>query len=111
MKLYWAALIPASKLPSILLKAHDDYGIWPFNRIPRWFDAFLPEPKGTQPLQLAGTNPLTHHQDVPEFGTWCLSWPFCFAWRLDNGLTYRMGLRYDYVDDYWVLDWTLKFIR
>ena len=92
-----------AKLPAILLGNHEDW--WPFLRwVPRRLTAFI---GGRDPVQLLGTNPRDHHQDVPAAGTWCLSWPFHAAALIKTRL-FGFGIRRDYVDGYWTLRAVLR---
>lgn len=96
--LTWAMLVPKQSLPAILQKNHTDWwGI--FSWIPRRFNAFV---GGLgEPVQLLGSNPPDHNQDVPAMGTWCLSWPLYLAYT--GARVFGVGIRWDYIDHYWVL--------
>jgi hypothetical protein len=97
-----AIFIRKSKLPSILQDSHSDW--WFFLRwIPRRITALV---GGRNPVQLLGSNPKEHNQDIPAAGTWCLSWPFHLAILTRKGKLFAFGIRRDYVDQYW----TFRFV-
>ena len=103
--LRWAMLMRKEQMPTETLKKnHDDW--WKiFSWIPRRFTAFLngSNPKHYYPKQLFGTNRREFRkgileQDVPEVGTWCVSWPPHFSTLTYNGTLIRFGL---FRKDYW----------
>jgi hypothetical protein len=98
-RLRWAIFIPAKKLPPILQGKHSDWWFF-FKWIPRRINAFMSS-RG-EPVQLFGSNPLDHHQDVPAQHSWCLSWPCHLAIRFKNVMI-AIGWRFDYVDLYYTL--------
>lgn len=126
-KLKWAVLVKEKDLPAEVLKGkHNDW--WFLKWIPRRWNALIGG-RRKYPIQLFGSNkrilkdgitgePVLYNgrkviqQDVPEKGTWCLSWPFHFAALTKGGMLYGFGVRKDYFgddpdtsdnDDYWTL--------
>ena len=109
-----AYLVPKSKLPTpTLLRQHEDWPK-PFRWINRRLSSFITSNKCNRgaPIQLLGSNPAEHPQDVPAPGTWCLSWPLHFAVRTKSDLLLALGIRYDYFDHgYYTLRLTGKRVR
>ena len=100
-RLRWAMLYPIEDMPCETLKKNHDDWWWFMAWIPRRFTAFLGG-RG-DPVQLIGTNPPGHAQDVPQLGKWCLSWPWHFAYLSNNWFLFAFGVRRDYWEDYWTL--------
>ena len=107
MKLKWAVLVPYSDLIPVLRRKHNDY-IPGFRWVPRRWTAFLPTPWDAMPRQIAGSNPDSHHMDIPLEGTWVLARPWFFAWFSRRRYLVRLGMRYDYVDIYYNFDISFK---
>jgi hypothetical protein len=127
-KLKPAIFVKEEDLPAEALKGkHND---WPplMRWIPRRWSSLVGG-RTKYPIQLFGSNkrilrdgitgePVLYNdkmviqQDVPDRGTWCLSWPFHFAALTQKGMLYGLGVRKDYFgddpdtsddDDYWTL--------
>ena len=119
--LTWALLRPVEEMPTETLKLkHTDW--WPFLKwIPRRVTAFLngPNSRRIYPRQLLGSNnrilhsadkwlPVHHlgepviQTDVPEPGTWSLTWPLHFAMQTKGGFLFGIGFRCDYYGRHWI---------
>ena len=115
--LTWAMLYPKELMPNETLKRNHDDWPWGFRWVPRRLTAFLngPSPRRKYPKQLFGTNKRIFtgdpsgkiiEQDVPDPGTWCVSWPPAFSLLTKKGTLFRLAIfRKDYWDGiygYWV---------
>lgn len=105
--LRWAVLVPASERQYPLNEPHTDFSK-PFRWIPRSWTAFLSD---VAPTRLFGTNPPSQHMDNPLPGTFVAAWPIYFAWMTKKYTLLYIGFRWDYVDKYFNLDFTIKRVR
>jgi hypothetical protein len=97
----WAALVPANERPAILNQTHSD---WPgfLKAVPRAWSAWLGDP----PRTLAGTGSAL--KPIPDPGIWVLATPFYLALQTSSGWLFRLGMRWDDVDHYYALGFTIK---
>lgn len=112
----WAALVPDDQLPPILLTNHKD---WPkgFRWVKRRWTSWV----GSYPIKVAGnaeeflfTGPsysIWTPKPIPDAGQWWLGSPLFFAWKTKGGWYIRAGFRWDDVDKYFALSFTIKRYR
>jgi hypothetical protein len=118
----WAAFVPADIRPEILNKKHADFPKL-LRWIPRSWTAWLGDP----PRKLAGNAPniiCPHYRveypggcdelypkPIPDPGHWWFGLPLYFAIETQTGWHFRIGFRYDDVDSYYALTFTIKRYR
>ena len=112
--LKWAVLVPKASRPDILNTRHRDWFI--LRNVKRYWFAFL----GYPPVKVSGTaykelaivlsNGFTRciPRPIPRNGQWWIGKPFYFAFTTKNGWHFRIGLRWDNIDGYYQLTFTVK---
>ena len=82
---------------------HNDWP-WPFRYIPRKWTAIA---SSHPPKKLFG--PASGNIDIPQPGSWVLAFPPYFAVTTKNHWHTRLGIRYDYNDQYYeLISFTVK---
>ena len=117
----WAVFVPADRLPPILLQPHIDWP-WPFRWVPRRWTTFV----GMPPRMLWGNAPKIPHpwadgrgggwetwipKPIPDPGQWWIGTPPYLAFQTSGGWYFRIGFRYDDVDQYFTLAFTIKHYK
>lgn len=88
---------------------------WPFRLISRRLTSF----DGPPPIKLAGNADLRavtykgelcfYAKPIPDRGQWWFGWPFYFALQTKGGWYFRIGARWDDVDQYYAVpSFTIK---